>query len=90
MQSPFSLKNGTLYAAAIKLSSLEKAFASIDLITNKFTTAGFSGVTVTPDKTRVEGTWAQADADNVSLPSQVTQVWSWQEDDVSPVPITGG
>lgn len=80
LSPPFNLKNGTRYAATIVLSTVEKAFATQALIANKFLSAGFRDVACAPDKRRVEGCWNKPDQENVTLPSQVREVFVWKEE----------
>jgi hypothetical protein len=77
VKPPFNLENGALYAATIQLSGFEK-IASTQTIANKIQSAGFSNVTCTSDKQRVEGTWNRPDQNGVPLPTQIRQVWRWR------------
>ena len=77
LQAPISLKQGTLYACALKFDFGEKLLATEAMVTQKFTDAGFTGVTVDMSVPRAEGTWGQPDDDDVTLPSEVVQVWRW-------------
>lgn len=90
MTAPFALTKGARYAAAIQLSGAEKAFATPNAVVSKFAAAGFSDVTCTRDKTRVEGTWGLDDAPDVRLPSQVKQVWRWDVPAPVPTPTSDG
>ena len=77
--SPFLLASGALYAADLDVtSSLEdRLLATKARIIQKFTDAGFTGVTCTDDLTRAEGTWGKA-SQVATLPGEVTAVWKWQ------------
>lgn len=78
MAAPFNLEKGVLYACSIGLSAFEK-LATVQMISNKLSAAGFVEVSVTPDKKRAEGRWGQADVSGAPLPSQVKQVWRWRD-----------
>jgi hypothetical protein len=77
LEAPFTLKQGTLYACMLKLSFGEKIVATADMVAQKFTDAGFTGVTVDMNVPRAEGTWGQPDDAGVTLPSEVVTVWRW-------------
>jgi hypothetical protein len=77
LEPPFQLTKGAQYAASLKLSWSENAFATDALVAEKFTAAGFTNVTVDLPNKRVEGVWSGDDADDVTLPSEVTSVWRW-------------
>lgn len=75
MASPYSLKSGAKYSAALHLSWMESKVATPAMIQGKFEQAGFTDVVCQPNMLYVTGTWPGADQDNVTLPSQVTSVW---------------
>jgi hypothetical protein len=75
LTTPFSLKQGALYAATLQLSFIERMAAKPQDVIDKFTQAGFSNVNVTDSLDRAEGTWDQPAADDVTLPSEVVRVW---------------
>jgi hypothetical protein len=79
---PFTLEQNKQYSALLHLSFVEKAVATPDMITSKFTAVGFTNVSVDDsDKSnpRVLGTWPLADQDNVSFPTEVKTVWEWED-----------
>lgn len=84
LKRPFTLKSGVLYACTYKLSFVEKHLATEELIAQRFTDAGFTGVTVDMDASRAEGTWGKPDQDDVSLPDEVVTVWSWDAEATQP------
>ena len=79
LTSPFSLKNGAQYSAAIHLSWGEKLIATNPMVAQKFKAAGFDNVTCALNGATgtVEGSWPGPDTDGVALPSEVTTVWQW-------------
>ena len=88
---PFTLTQNTQYSALLHLSFIEKAVATPDMITSKFTAVGFANVSVDDSDTsnpRVLGTWPLPDQDDVSFPSEVKTVWEW--DVPVPAPTTPG
>jgi hypothetical protein len=76
MTAPFQLTSGTLYAASLDLSFVEKLAATDAIVAQKFTDVGFTGVTVDLPNKRVEGTWS-GDSQEVTLPGEVQTVWEW-------------
>ena len=80
LSPPFTLTQGTEYAAAMHLGLLEKSLATVDAITAKFTEAGFTGVTIDDSDAanpKANGTWGQATQSNVTLPEEIKDVWEW-------------
>ena len=81
LSQPFSLTQGTLYAAILSIPFYEKPLANEATITKKLQDAGFSGVTVDMTRgPRVEGTWSLEDDANPPLPSEIKTVWQWAPD----------
>lgn len=77
LEAPFTLKQGTLYACALKFNLGEKLLATEAMVVQKFIDAGFTGVTVDMSVPRAEGTWGQSDDAGVTLPNEVMDVWEW-------------
>jgi hypothetical protein len=71
----------------------EKAVATPDMITSKFTAVGFTNVSVDDSDAsnpRVLGTWPLPDQDNVDFPSEVKTVWEWEANVPAPALTTPG
>jgi hypothetical protein len=83
LTAPITLEQDKQYSALLHLGFVEKAVATPDMITSKFTAVGFTNVTVDDSDTsnpRVLGTWPLADQDDVSFPSEVKTVWEWSDE----------
>ena len=84
LEAPFRLVRNTRYAATINLSWAESTIATNALVAEKFTSKGFTGVTVDLPNKRVEGTWSGNDQ-TVILPEQVTAVWRLEPPSSDPI-----
>jgi hypothetical protein len=91
----FALKKGGQYLATLKLSGLERTFATEDIIADRFRSAGFSNVKAFTSSSPqgapleassgpwVRGQWSGNEGEIAQLPPQVADVWILQEENIA-------